>query len=154
GVLVAFDGIAVAFAEGFRDLEGAGAKSLLGDGLGVLAGFLWAATSVAIRRTALSEAPPTITLLYQLALCGIVLLGVTAAAGDVATVSWTRIVWLSLLFQSVIVAFASYLAWFWMLRHYLASRLSVFSFLTPLFGVGFGVLLLDDPVSVHFGVGA
>ncbi len=154
GVLVAFAGIAVAFAEGLRDLEARGSESLLGDCLGVLGGLLWAATTVAIRRTALSEAPPTITLLYQLAISGAVLLGVSAAVGDLANVSWTRIVWISLFYQSVIVAFASYLSWFWMLRHYLASRLSVFSFLTPLFGVGFGVLLLDDPVSVHFGVGA
>jgi drug/metabolite transporter (DMT)-like permease len=48
------------------------------------------------------------------------------------------------------VAFASYLAWFWLLSKYLASRLSVFSFMTPLFGVGFGVLLLSDPVSGAF----
>jgi drug/metabolite transporter (DMT)-like permease len=41
-----------------------------------------------------------------------------------------------------------------MLRRYLASRLSVFSFLTPLFGVGFGVLLLHDPVGIRFAVGA
>ena len=60
----------------------------------------------------------------------------------------------SLFFQSVIVAFASYLAWFWMLRRYLASRVAVFSFLTPMFGVGFGVLLLGDPVDLRFGVGA
>lgn len=41
-----------------------------------------------------------------------------------------------------------------MLRHYLASRLSVFSFLTPLFGVGFGVCLLHDPMSWQFASGA
>ncbi len=66
----------------------------------------------------------------------------------------TGIAWLSLAFQSVIVVFASFLAWFWMLRRYLASRLSVFSFLTPLFGVGFGVLLLGDPVDGRFAGGA
>jgi len=50
----------------------------------------------------------------------------------------------------VLVAFVSYLTWFWLLSKYLASRLSVFSFMTPLFGVGFGVLLLADPVSSAF----
>jgi hypothetical protein len=56
----------------------------------------------------------------------------------------------SLFFQSVVVAFASYLAWFWLLTRYLAGRLSVFSFLAPLFGVSFGVLLLDEPLTARF----
>jgi drug/metabolite transporter (DMT)-like permease len=47
----------------------------------------------------------------------------------------------------VIVTFASYLTWFWLLTRYLAGRLAVFSFLTPLFGVAFGVLLLGDPLT-------
>jgi drug/metabolite transporter (DMT)-like permease len=49
---------------------------------------------------------------------------------------------------------ASYLAWFWVLRTYLATRVSVFSFLTPLFGVGFGILLLNESVSTAFLMGA
>jgi drug/metabolite transporter (DMT)-like permease len=60
----------------------------------------------------------------------------------------------SLLFQSVVVAFASYLAWFWLLTRYLAGRLAVFSFLTPLFGVLFGVLLLGEPLSLRFVLAA
>ena len=61
---------------------------------------------------------------------------------------------LILFFLAFVVAFLSYLVWFWMLRKYLASRLSVFSFLTPVFGVGFGVLLLDDPLDPRFVAGA
>jgi len=56
----------------------------------------------------------------------------------------------SLVYQSVIVAFASYLAWFWLLTRYLAGRLAVFSFLTPLFGVAFGVIFLSEPLSAVF----
>jgi len=41
-----------------------------------------------------------------------------------------------------VIAFASYLAWFWLLTRYYAGRLAVFSFLAPLFGVAFGVWLL------------
>jgi drug/metabolite transporter (DMT)-like permease len=44
--------------------------------------------------------------------------------------------------------------WFWLLTRYLAGRLSVFAFLTPLFGVIFGVLLLDEPLSPLFGTAA
>jgi drug/metabolite transporter (DMT)-like permease len=53
----------------------------------------------------------------------------------------------------VIVAFASYLAWFWLLTRYLAARLSVFSFMTPLFGVLAGVAVLGEPLTSSF-VGA
>ena len=54
----------------------------------------------------------------------------------------------------MVISFASYLAWFWLLRRYLASRIAVFSFMTPLFGVTFGVLLLGEPVTPSFGGGA
>jgi drug/metabolite transporter (DMT)-like permease len=52
------------------------------------------------------------------------------------------------------VAFVSYLAWFWLLTRYLAGRLLVFSFLTPLFGVWFGMLLLGDQPSLNFFIAA
>ncbi len=60
----------------------------------------------------------------------------------------------SVLFQGVIVSFISYLTWFWLLRKYLASNLAVFSFITPLFGVTFGVLILGEPLTVNFVLGA
>jgi drug/metabolite transporter (DMT)-like permease len=60
----------------------------------------------------------------------------------------------SVLFQGLVVSFFSYLVWFWMLKRYLASNLAVFSFMTPLFGVTFGVLVLDEPLSFNFVVGA
>jgi drug/metabolite transporter (DMT)-like permease len=155
GVLLAFGGIALAFSKalgGVRDQ--AWTDMLLGDALGVAAGLLWGATTVLIRRSALSEAPPATTLLYQLGGAGVLLLAIAAATGEAAAATMPGIVWASLFFQSVVVAFITFLAWFWMLRRYLASRLAAFSFLTPLFGVGFGVLLLDDPISMQFAAGA
>jgi len=153
GIGVAFGGIALAFGGGLA-AGGLGGEALLGDLLGVLAGAAWGATTVVVRNSTLSEAPPATTLLYQL-LGGLVLL--TAAAlltGQAGRVAPTPLAWGSLLFQGVVISFASYLAWFWLLRRYLASRLSVFSFMTPLFGVTFGVLLLGEPVTPAFGGGA
>jgi drug/metabolite transporter (DMT)-like permease len=92
-------------------------------------------------------------LLYQLAIGFVLLMLAVVALGQTGFRS-TPIAWGSLLFQSVVVSFASYLTWFWLLRHYLASRLGVFSFLTPLFGVAFGVWLLDEPLEASFLVGA
>ena len=154
GVLAAFAGIALAFSNGFSEQSRDWADMLLGDALGVLGGLFWGATTVLIRRSALSEAPPTVTLLYQLGGAGVILLVIAAVLGQATSFSMTGIVWISLFFQSVVVGFVSFLAWFWMLRLYLASRISVFSFLTPLFGVGFCVVLMDDPIGVRFAGGA
>ena len=60
----------------------------------------------------------------------------------------------SILAQGVVISFFSLLLWFWLLRHYLASRVTIFSFLTPLIGVGFGVWLLDEPLHREFMWGA
>lgn len=54
----------------------------------------------------------------------------------------------------MLISFISYLAWFWLLKQYLASSLGVFSFLTPLFGVLFGVWLLNESLGQSFIVGA
>jgi drug/metabolite transporter (DMT)-like permease len=52
-------------------------------------------------------------------------------------------------FQTVIVTFASYLAWFWLVRHYPATRISSFTLLTPMAGLAFGVLLLGEPLTAR-----
>jgi len=153
GVLTSFAGIAVAFGGGLL-AGGAGPDALLGDLLGVGAGAAWGATTVVVRRSALSEAPPARTLLYQLLVGFALLLAAAAVSGQIGRVKLTPLASTSLLFQGVVVSFASYLAWFWLLRRYLASRISVFSFMTPLFGVTFGVLLLGEPLTPAFAGGA
>jgi drug/metabolite transporter (DMT)-like permease len=153
GVLAAFAGIAVAFGGGLL-AGGAGPDALLGDLLGVAGGAAWGATTVLVRRSALSEAPPAQTLQYQLLVGFVLLLAAAAVTGQLGRVVLTPLAWSSLLFQGVVVSFASYLAWFWLLRRYLASRISVFSFMTPLFGVSFGVLLLGEPLTPVFAGGA
>lgn len=145
GVLVAFGGIALAFI----GKPGNAAGSLFGDALGICAAVAWGATTVLIRGSSLSEAAPVKTLFYQLGVAGVVLLAVAAATGRLGLVPSDRAL-LSLGFQVVVVALISYLGWFWLLRRYLASRLSMLSFMTPLFGVGFGVLVLAEPLDSSF----
>lgn len=147
GVLLAFLGVALAFADGFSTDQG---STLIGDAFGVIAAALWAATTVVIRSTRLTSASATKTLFYQLGISALVLPLASLAAGEPGIIALTPKVVASLAYQSVIVAFASYLAWFWLLTRYLAGRLAVFSFLTPLFGVAFGVILLSEPLSAAF----
>jgi drug/metabolite transporter (DMT)-like permease len=147
GVVLAFLGVALAFADGFGAAQGA---TLIGDVFGVIAAALWAATTVLVRSTRLASASASKTLFYQLAVSALVLPLVSLAVGETGISALTPEVVASLVYQSVIVAFASYLAWFWLLTRYLAGRLAVFSFLTPLFGVAFGVVFLSEPLSAAF----
>jgi len=155
GIALSFTGMALAFlggdASGSEDV--AVSRMLWGDFLGVLAGLFWGATTVVVRTTGLARLPATQTLLYQLGGAFVLLLPAAWLLDDFVFAP-SLFGWSSLFFQTVVVAFASYLAWFWMLRHYLASRLGALSFLTPLFGVALGVWLLHEPLTLHFLVGS
>ena len=146
GVLLAFAGIALAFGEGFAAARG----TLLGDACGMIAALLWAATTVLIRATRLARASAAKTLFYQLGVSAPMLLAASWLMGEKGVIAATPLAIASLAYQGVIVAFASYLVWFWLLTRYLAARLSVFAFLTPLFGVLFGVAILGEPLTPAF----
>lgn len=150
GIALAFGGIVA----GFGDTAMRGAATLAGDAMGILAAMIWAATTVLIRGSSLTHASATKVLLYQLLVSAAALPVVSIALHEHARDPWSPVALASLAFQSVVVAFASYLAWFWLLTRYLASRLAVFSFLTPLFGVLFGTILLDEPLTGAFAMAA
>jgi len=149
GVGMAFAGLVVALAPRGT----VSADILIGDGLGVLAGLSWAATTLTLRTTTLSEAPSLRTVAYQLAVAAAVLLPATALLGGFTEMQLTPLAVASLSFQALIVSFAALLLWFWLLRRYLASRIGVFAFLSPIFGVVFGVVLMGDPISMNFAIG-
>ncbi|TCB65311.1 DMT family transporter [Acinetobacter sp. ANC 4178] len=152
GIALAFFGIIIAFLFHPAGSAAASSTALRGDILALLAGILWAATTIAVRLTKLAEAPATQTLFYQLLIAFLLLFPLAFAMGQ-ASIHWTAFAIGSLLFHTIIVSFASYLIWFWLLKEYLASRLGVFSFLTPLFGVLFGVILLNEKIELNFIVG-
>jgi len=148
GLVLAFAGIAWAFAEGFSH-PAAGARQWLGDGLGVLAGVLWGATTLAVRATALSHASAEKTLFYQLAVSALLLLVAVLWSGAPFPARLSSLAWGSLAFQTVVVSFASYLVWFWLIRHYPATPLASFTMLTPVFGLILGAVLLAEPVTAR-----
>ncbi len=152
GIFVAFSGIVVSFLLRPQTSSTLQTDALWGDFLALLGGIFWAATTVSVRLSRLAEAPATQTLFYQLLMGGILLLPLAFFSGQ-ATIQWTTLSISSLIFHTMLISFASYLIWFWMLKHYLASRLGVFSFLTPVFGMLFGVLILDEQIELNFIVG-
>ena len=151
GVLLAFGGVAAAFSEGFL---GTGPRTLLGDACGVVAALFWAGTTVVIRATNLAHTSATKTLFYQIGCAALVLPLASWAIGEPGVVSLSAFAIASLAYQSVVVGFVSLLAWFWLQRRYLAGRLGVLSFMTPMFGVLAGVGFLGEPLTVHFVAGA
>lgn len=148
GLVLAFSGVAWAFSEGFAR-PAVGPNQWWGDALGIAAGVLWGLTTLAIRATRLSSAPAEKTLLYQLGVSGVLLAGAALLAGQSIRWPLSTVAGASLAFQAVVVTFASYLVWFGLVRRYAATRLSAFTLLTPIFGLLFGVWLLDEPVTAR-----
>jgi drug/metabolite transporter (DMT)-like permease len=155
GIGLAFTGVAIAFLlRPNQTQQNINAADLLyGDLLSIGAGIAWAATTVAVRCSKLAQVSAAQTLLYQLA-GAFFLLTAAAFLLEQTAIQFTALAWGSLIFQSLVVCFASYLAWFWLLKHYSASQLGVFSFLTPIFGVALGVGLLDEQLEISFIIGA
>jgi drug/metabolite transporter (DMT)-like permease len=141
GLVCAF--IAVVFA--LR--EGMGGGSARGDLMGLLAGAFWGLTTVSIRATNLTRISPEKLLFYQIAFTAVSLSGVSLALGETWSFNWSRMAWTIMAVQAGVGAFASYLVWMWMLGRYPATKISVFVFLTPLFALLFGALLLGEAVT-------
>jgi drug/metabolite transporter (DMT)-like permease len=151
GLVLAFAGVLWAFGEGFGSASYA-PMQWLGDALGIAAALLWAATTLVLRATRLSSALPEKALLYQLAVSTLALGAASWLAGE----GWPRVItgvslW-PLAFQTVVVTFGSYLTWFWLVRHYPATKVSAFTLLAPIFGLVAGVALLDEPLTIRLAV--
>jgi drug/metabolite transporter (DMT)-like permease len=76
-----------------------------------------------------------------------------AAASWAAGEAWPRVLTSAslgpLAFQTVVVTFVSYLMWFWLVRHYPATKISVFTLLAPVLGLVAGVVLLGEPLTLR-----
>jgi drug/metabolite transporter (DMT)-like permease len=146
GLALAFAGVAAAFAEGFTQ-PAVGPLQWLGDALGLLAAVLWGLTTLVLRGSRLTRALPEKTLLYQLGVSGLALGAAGLAAGEAWPAQISAAAAWPLAFQTVVITFASYLVWFWLLRHYPATKLAAFTLLTPVFGLFAGVWLLGEPAT-------
>jgi drug/metabolite transporter (DMT)-like permease len=144
GLGLAFAGLVVAFAD---RLGAPFDATVAGDLLALLAGVLWGATIVAIKATMLTRIAAERTLLYQIGAAGL-LLPIGLLLGERGVFAPTPLVWGALLFQAVGVAFVSYAAWFWLVARHKASALAPFLFLTPVFAVIAGALVLGEPITL------
>ena len=147
GLCLAFAAVAVAFSEAF--LHGSTPGQWKGDAMGLAAGLFWGLTTVAIRTTRIATVAAEKSLFYQLGVTAAVTPLLSLALGERWALDYSALAWGSVFLQTAVGAFASYLAWMWMLRHYPATRMATFTFLTPLFALVFGVLLLGEPLTLQ-----
>jgi drug/metabolite transporter (DMT)-like permease len=124
-------------------------RQLRGDALALAAGTLWGLTTLVIRSSKMATASAEKTLFYQVAVTAAIAPLLSLALGETWSFSYSTWAWTSLALQTAIGAFASYLAWMWMLRHYPATQLSSFTFLTPLFALVLGVVWLGEPLTLQ-----
>lgn len=146
GLAIAFAGVVLAFSESFGHST---SSQLHGDALALAGGVLWGLTTMAIRTTKLATASAEKTLFYQIAVTAAVSPVLSLLLGERWGFSYSTYAWFSIALQTAIGAFASYLAWMWLLRHYPATRISSFTFLTPLFALVFGVVLLSESLTLQ-----
>jgi len=148
GLLMAFAGMVVAFGV---PAPASSPNQLLGDLMMACAALFWAATTLVIKASPLARVSPEKTLLYQIGVCvpitaiGALVFGerIAAMPGPVALGS--------LAYQTIVVG-ATFSLWFALIVKFSASRLSAFTFLTPLFGVAAGNLVLGEPLTPAFAL--
>lgn len=141
GLAMAMAGVVIALA----DRQG-GQVSWTGDLLALCSALCWAGIVICVRLTALSEVPPAQQLLFQVLISGPILLLLAPLFGpllrEVAPIHVA-----GLLFQIIGVASLGFLLWFWLMTIYPASSIASFSFLSPVFSVLLGWLLLSEDVA-------
>jgi drug/metabolite transporter (DMT)-like permease len=148
GLTIAFSAVAIAFSEGFLHSSPV-VGQWKGDAMGLAAGILWGLTTLTIRSTTLANASAEKTLFYQVGVTALVAPLLSLALGETWSLNYSAQAWGSLGLQTAVGAFASYLTWMWLLRHYPATQMSSFTFLTPVFALVFGVVLLGEPLTLQ-----
>jgi drug/metabolite transporter (DMT)-like permease len=143
GLVLAFSGVVLVFSD---RLSLPDPTALFGDVMLLVAGMLWGATTLVIKGSKLSQVSAEKTLLYQLVISAVFAAPLIPLAGPVLR-EVSALATGSLLFQAVFVVAFTYVLWFWLMRRYPASGLSSFTFLSPVFGVLGGGLLLGEPLS-------
>jgi drug/metabolite transporter (DMT)-like permease len=150
GLTLAFAGVLITF---WDSLHFPTRLQLLGDLLSLTAGFLWAATSLYLKRVVRTSMTPSQMLFYQLGFSAAQLSVMSLWFEPRQATHLTPVVVASIAYQGIIVAFASYLVWFWLIQVYPVSNISGFTFFTPIFGILLGVLLLREPLTIKLLIG-
>ncbi len=151
GLVLAFSGLVLVFGSRSPNL---GPYFWVGDLMELVAGLMWGATTLYVKKFIWNKPITHFQTLFAQLFWSIPILVVGWLIFE-----WSRpldlkpVVLTSLFYQTVIVAFMSYLAWFWLIHRYPVSRLAAFTFLTPLFGVLLSALILGEVITTYLAIG-
>ena len=143
GLIIALVGLFLAV---YEPTTGYDTSQFYGDAYSLLGSLCWATIAIMLKTTRLSNATPETQLLYQLVVSGIILLPLSMQLNDyVRNIDLDLILIFS--FQVIVIMCMGFIGWLWIMSRYSASSTSSFAFLTPIFGVLFGWLIMDDPIN-------
>ncbi|MEM9969206.1 MAG: DMT family transporter, partial [Pseudomonadota bacterium] len=146
GLILAMCGVAIALAD-----RSSGAASWAGDLMALASAFCWAAIALCVRVTPLSQVPPAPQLLCQVTVSAPLLIGVSVFFGPLIR-DLQPVHLAGMAFQIVAVASLGFMFWFWLMKLYPASGVASFSFLSPVFAVLLGWLLLQEQVGLSIWI--
>jgi drug/metabolite transporter (DMT)-like permease len=149
GLVMSFVGMVIAFG---LPTPAADPRQMFGDLLVVGGAAAWGATTLVIKASALSRVSSEKTMLYQLVVSVPLLATAAFIFGEKIHAAPSPLAIGALLYQAVLVVSVTYVVWFALIVRYSASRLSVFTFLTPLFGVAAGYFVLHEPLTPAFAL--
>jgi drug/metabolite transporter (DMT)-like permease len=149
GLSLSFVGIVIAFGQPTPAID---SHQMFGDLMMVGGAVAWAATTLVIKASPLNRVRPEKTLLYQLVVSAPLLAISALAFGERIDAMPSALALGALAYQIVWVVSVTYVVWFALIVRYSASRLSAFTFLTPIFGVAAGHLVLGEPLTAPFAV--
>lgn len=147
GLLLSFAGMVLAFGVPTPALD---PRQMLGDVMMVGAALFWAATTLIIKASALNRVPAEKVMLYQLVVSAPMLALAAWAFGERIAHVPSGLAIGALAYQTFWVVSVTFVIWFALVARFSASRLSAFTFLTPLFGVTAGRLVLGEPLTWAF----
>jgi drug/metabolite transporter (DMT)-like permease len=142
GLAVAFAGTAWAILD---QASSTGRASLVGDLCALAAAFGWAGTAFLARGSAMVREKPEVQLLWMVLVSAPILLALSPLFGPLVRelTAWHLA---GLMFQVIVVVSAGFIFWLWLLSIYPAASVASFSFLTPIFGLTLGWLILGEPI--------
>ncbi|MGA9319596.1 MAG: DMT family transporter [Xanthobacteraceae bacterium] len=149
GLLISFIGIVIAFG---LPTPAADPHQMLGDLMALGGAAAWGATTIVIKASRLSRVSAEKTALYQLVVSAPLLALGAFALGEHIDKMPSAVAIGAFVYQAVWVVSVSFVIWFALVLRYSANRLSAFTFLTPLFGVAAGHLVLNEPLTPAFAV--
>ena len=144
GLFLAFIGIIVLLSKHLGVPSWIG---LVGDLLAFAAAALWALTTIYIKRRLVGTVSYYHTLFYQTVFSIPILFFISLLLKETPIIDVSCLIVLSIAFQGIVVAFVSYLLWFYLVHAYPVSRLSAFTFLTPVFAIISCVAFLHEPLT-------